>query len=66
MPTNFDLAPPAKDVDGLHAVPIDIQQIHALLEFDASTQTGAGDATLEFVMGPEAGCPIFDLRQTIT
>ncbi len=66
MPTNFDLAPPAKDVDGLHAVPIDIQQIHARLEFDASTQTGAGDATLEFVMGPEAGCPIFDLRQTIT
>ena len=24
--TNFDLAPPAADVDGLHAVPIDIQR----------------------------------------
>ena len=66
MPANFDLAPPAKDVDGLHAVPIDIQQIHARLDFDAATQTATGDATLEFVMGPEAGCPIFDLRQTIT
>jgi hypothetical protein len=64
--TNFDLAPPARDVDGLHAVPIDILRITARLTFDAATQTSTGDATLDFVMGRENGCPIFDLRQTIT
>ena len=32
--TNFDLAPPAHDVDGLHAAPIDIQSISARLAFD--------------------------------
>ena len=64
--TNFDLAPPAADVDGLHAVPIDIQRITARLAFDGATQTATGDATIEFTTGPEAGSPIFDLRQTIT
>lgn len=64
--TNFDLAPPARDVDGLHAVPIDILRVTARLTFDGATQTSAGDATLDFIMGPENGCPIFDLRQTIT
>lgn len=29
MPTNFDLAPSGKTVDGLAAVPIDIQHITA-------------------------------------
>ena len=64
--TNFHLAPPAKLVDGLWAVPIDIQRITATLTFDASTTSGTGDATLEFKMGRCTGCPIFDLRQTIT
>lgn len=64
--TNFDLAPPAKIVDGLMAVPIDVRRITASLTFDGATQTAAGDATLEFVVGPQAGNPIFDLRQTIT
>lgn len=66
MALNFDLAPPAKTVDGLFAVPIDIQKITASLTFDAATSTGKGDATLEFTMGPQNGNPIFDLRQTIT
>ena len=64
--TNFDLAPPAADVDGLHAVPIDIQRISARLAFDGATQTATGDATIEFTMGAQDGSPIFDLRQTIT
>jgi len=64
--TNFDLAPPVKTVDGLKAVPIDIQKITASLTFNGATSSGAGDATLEFITGPEAGNPIFDLRQTIT
>lgn len=64
--TNLQLAPPAKLVDGLWAVPIDIQRITATLSFDGATNTGSGDATLEFRMGHQAGNPIFDLRQTIT
>jgi hypothetical protein len=64
--TNLDLAPPPKTVDGLAAVPIDIQHIAAKLTFDGATSSGSGDATLEFVLGPQGGCPIFDLRQTIT
>lgn len=64
--TNLHLAPPPRLVDGLWAVPIDIQRVTAALSFDGATQTGAGDATLEFRLGQHAGCPIFDLRQTIT
>ena len=64
--TNFDLAPPVTTVDGLVAVPIDIQRIAASLVFDGATTSGHGAATLEFVMGPQDGNPIFDLRQTIT
>jgi hypothetical protein len=63
--TNFCLAPPATTVDGLLAVPIDIQRITASMTFDGATQTGQGDATLEFTMGPQNGNPFFDLRQTI-
>jgi hypothetical protein len=66
MAANFALAPPAKVVDGLTAAPIDIQRITASLVFDGATQSGSGDATPEFVTGPQAGSPIFDLRQTIT
>lgn len=66
MPTNFDLAPPGKTVDGLAAVPIDIQHITATLTFDGATSTGTGEATLDFIVGPGGGCPIFDLRQTVT
>ena len=66
MPTNFHLAPPSKLVDGLIAVPIDIQTITASLTFDGASQSGSGDATLTFIIGPQAGSAIFDLRQTIT
>jgi hypothetical protein len=66
MSSNFDLAPPAKLVDGLQAVPIDIERIEALLVFDGATSTGQGDATIVFSLGAQAGNPIFDLRQTIT
>jgi hypothetical protein len=66
MPTNFDLAPPGTVVDGLGAVPIDIQTITASLTFDGATSSGTGDATLDFIVGPGGGCPIFDLRQTLT
>src|SRR5215211_5195822 len=66
MPTNFDLAPPAKIVDGLLAVPIDIASIEAAFTFDGSTETASADATITYTVGPTAGNPIFDLRQNIT
>jgi len=64
--TNFDLAPPPAIVDGLQAVPIDIQSISARLTFDGATSSGTADVSLEFVTGPVDGHPVFDLRQTIT
>jgi hypothetical protein len=64
--TNFDLAPPKRSVDGLDAVPIDIQHVSAKLTFDGAASNGTGDATIDFIVGPGGGAPIFDLRQTIT
>src|SRR4051812_42645698 len=64
--TNFHLAPPSRMVDGLLAVPIDIQSIDAKFAFDGATQSGTGDATVAFTVGPTAGNPFFDLRQTVT
>jgi hypothetical protein len=66
MPSNFQLAPPPKTVDGINAVPMDIQQITATLVFNGAGSTATADATISFVMGPNGGCPIFDLRQTIS
>ena len=66
MPTNFDLAPPPKTVDGLFAVPIDIQSISAVFTFDGAGETAFADATIEYIVGPDDGNPIFDLRQDIT
>jgi hypothetical protein len=64
--SSLALAPPPKLVDGLWAVPMDIVRIDASLLFDAATQQISGDASLEFRLGQHAGCPLFDLRQTVT
>jgi FMN phosphatase YigB (HAD superfamily) len=64
--TNLALAPPPKLVNSLWAVPIDISSIAAVLHFDAAAQTVRGDATITFRLGRNAGCPVFDLRQTPT
>jgi hypothetical protein len=59
-------APPALDVDGLHAVPIDVQRLDARVVIDAAARTASADAVLDFVLGPgPGGHAIFDLRQTI-
>ncbi len=66
MATNFHLAPPPKTVDGLAAVPIDIQTINAVFTFDGAASAATADATATYTVGPTAGNPIFDLRQDIT
>jgi hypothetical protein len=66
VPTNFHIAPPAKVVDGLLAVPVDIESIQAHFTFDGSAETATADATIIYTIGATAGNPIFDLRQTIT
>ena len=66
MATNFHLAPPPKTVDGLAAVPIDIQTIDAIFVFDGAASAATADATITYTVGPTAGNPIFDLRQDIT
>jgi hypothetical protein len=63
--TNFHLAPPAKTVDGLNAVPIDIQSITGTLVFDSATSGAQADVTIDFIAGPSDGNPVFDVRQTI-
>lgn len=66
MATNFHLAPPPKTIDGLTAVPIDIQNIDAVFVFDGTASAATGDATITYTVGPTDGNPIFDLRQEIT
>ena len=65
MTANFHLAPPPKTVDGLAAVPIDIQTIDAVFIFDGAASAASADATITYTVGPTAGNPIFDLRQEI-
>lgn len=66
MATNFELAPAAKTVDGFFAVCIDIQSITGTVNFDAVTSTAQADVTIDFIMGDQDGCPVFDLRQDIS
>ena len=66
MPSNFHLAPPPTMVDGLLAVPIDIQAVHASFLFDGNTLHAVADVTISYTVGPTDGHPIFDLRQIIT
>ncbi len=65
MTDNFYLAPPPQVVDGLLAVPIDIQSVTAGVVFDGSTQIATADVTMTYTVGPADGNPIFDLRQTV-
>jgi len=66
MATNFALAPPPRTVDGLAAVPIDIQTVDAVFVFDGAASAAGADATITYTVGPTGGNPIFDLRQEIT
>ncbi len=52
-------------IDGLLAVPIDIQNVTASMTFNAANKTAHCTAVMQFILGPTGGNPIFDLRQTI-
>lgn len=65
MFSNLHLAPPPKIVDGLFAVPIDIQHLAAHVVLNAATGTARVEATMRFLTGNVEGHPVFDLRQTI-
>jgi hypothetical protein len=62
---DLKLAPPPIDVDGLRAVPIDIQRVDASVVLDATAHTAQAEVAMHFRMGAMDGYPIFDLRQTI-
>jgi hypothetical protein len=62
---DLELAPPAADVDGLHAVPIDIQRVDARVVLDATARAADAEVSMRFRMGAVGGYPIFDLRQRI-
>lgn len=61
-----DGSPPSFDRDGHTLVPIDVLELDARLEFDATGASASAHARMRFRLGPEAGLPLFDLRQTIT
>ena len=64
-PVDFRLAPPPTAVDGLLAVPIDVQQLDGSVVLDGAASTAQTDVTMTYAVGPTAGNPLFDLRQTI-
>ena len=62
---DFASAPPPTAVGGLLAVPIHIQDLRATVLLDAASLTAVADATMTYAVGPTAGNPVFDLRQTV-
>lgn len=62
---NFRLAPPPTTIDGLQAVPVDFGDLRASVSFDGAASSAEVDATVTYSVGPDAGCPLFDLRQSI-
>ncbi|MFI1360977.1 hypothetical protein ACH4TV_46560 [Streptomyces sp. NPDC020898] len=66
MAGNWEVAPPPKTVDGLLAVPVDISSITASIVFDGTSASASADATLTYTVGPTAGNPFFDLRQSVS
>lgn len=56
-------AQPAVRVEGVPAVPIDVESVDATIVLDAAAKVGAVDATMQFVMGGVEGFPVLDLRQ---
>jgi hypothetical protein len=64
-PADFRLAPKPTTIDGLQAVPVDFGDLHATITLDGAASSAQVDATLTYTVGPDAGCPLFDVRQSI-
>ena len=60
-----DYAPAPMEVDGILAVPIDVQHLNASVVFDVDAKTVRVEAEMVFEMTGKGGNPIFDLRQEI-
>ncbi|MEU0868845.1 hypothetical protein [Nocardia brasiliensis] len=65
MPPDFRNAPPPTPIGRLRAVPMHIEQLRAVVTLDAASGVGSVEATVDYVVGPHAGAPIFDLRQSV-
>jgi hypothetical protein len=63
--SDFHLAPAPTVVDGLLAVPIDVHHLQAVATLDGAASRAQADVTMTYAVGPTAGNPLFDLRQTI-
>jgi hypothetical protein len=64
VPEAFMHAPAPLIIDGLDAVPIDILDLDASIEFDVASASAQAEVTLTFQLGPVSGRPILDLRQS--
>jgi hypothetical protein len=47
------------------AVAIDIERVQAALTFDAAARQAWAEAAVDFVVGPDEGSPVLDLRQPL-
>ncbi|WP_433684762.1 hypothetical protein [Nocardia sp. CA-119907] len=65
MPIDFAHAPPPTAVGALHAVPVHIRDLRAVLTLDTAAEAAFAQATMTYVVGPHSGSPIFDLRQPV-
>ena len=61
----FQDAPPPIRVYGRLVVPLHIIDLTARVKFDGAKQAATADATMTYIVGPTAGSPFFDLRQTV-
>ena len=61
----LQFAPPPKTVDGFYAVPVRLASVTASFSIDAETKAASASAEMAFTLGPDAGYPVFDLRQGI-
>ena len=57
--------PPPVPLGDTVAVGIDIGRTEATLTFDVAGRLASGQASVEFTVGPDSGCPAFDLRQPV-
>jgi hypothetical protein len=65
MDGDLRYSPPATAVDGLIAVPIDIERLEARVVFDLAARSAQAEATMLFRAGSQDGHPMFDMRQGV-